>query len=205
VPFKTGANVPLGLELMALEKQDIEDAFLVTVFKVLAENPQMTATQVLEIAQQKGVLLAPTMGRQHSEDLGPLIERELDIASKAGSAADAARNCARSAASTNRVHARRSPGDARAGCARDHAHLRGAARGDRGRQERGLRDRRARSMREVAEINGVPAKLIRDKATVTRSCSRTPRPSRQASMRRRAGDVAGRTERREGRTAPGAA
>jgi hypothetical protein len=83
-PFKTGANVPLGLELMQLEKADIEDAFLVSVFKVLVENPSMTATQVLEIAQQRGVLLAPAMGRQHAEDLGPQIERELDIAAKAG-------------------------------------------------------------------------------------------------------------------------
>jgi hypothetical protein len=39
-PFKTGANVPLGLELMQIEKGDIEDAFLVSVFKVLVENPR---------------------------------------------------------------------------------------------------------------------------------------------------------------------
>ncbi len=79
VPFKTGANVPLGMELMGLEMQDIEDAFLVSVFKLLAENPQMTATQVMEIVQLRATLLAPMMGRQHSEDLGPLIEREIDI------------------------------------------------------------------------------------------------------------------------------
>lgn len=84
MPLKTGANVPLGLELMQLEKQHIDDAFLVSIFKVLAENPQMTATQVLEIAQQKATLLAPVMGQQHSEDLGPLIARELDIAAHAG-------------------------------------------------------------------------------------------------------------------------
>lgn len=82
IPFKTGANIPLGVELMQAEQEDIDDAFLVTIFKVLIDNPQMTATQVLEIAQQKGVLMAPVMGRQHSEDLGPLIARELDIAAK---------------------------------------------------------------------------------------------------------------------------
>lgn len=84
IPFRTGANVPLGVELMQLEKQHIDDSFLVTVFQILMDHPQMTATQVLEITQQKGVLLAPIMGRQHSEDLGPMIERELDIAAKAG-------------------------------------------------------------------------------------------------------------------------
>ncbi|MET0659132.1 MAG: portal protein [Steroidobacteraceae bacterium] len=83
-PLKIGANIPLGLELMQLERQHIEDSFLVSIFKILAENPQMTATQVLEIAQQKATLLAPVMGQQHSEDLGPLIAREIDIAQKAG-------------------------------------------------------------------------------------------------------------------------
>jgi len=81
-PLQMGDNVPLGLELMEVENGEIEDSFLVTIFKILTENPQMTATQVLEIAQQKATLLAPVMGRQHSEDLGPLIGREIDIASR---------------------------------------------------------------------------------------------------------------------------
>lgn len=84
VPLKTGADIPLGIELMGLEKQDIEDAFLTTIFKVLVENPQMTATQVLEIAHERGVLLAPTMGRLHSEDLGVLIPREIQILADSG-------------------------------------------------------------------------------------------------------------------------
>lgn len=78
-PFQSGADVPLGLELMGLERQHIDDTFLTTIFKVLVENPQMTATQVLEIAHERAVLLAPTMGRLHSEDLGQLITREIQI------------------------------------------------------------------------------------------------------------------------------
>lgn len=78
-PLKIGSNVPLGMELMSLEMADIEEAFLVSVFKILSEHPQMTATQVLEIVQLRATLLAPMMGRQHSEDLGPLIEREVDL------------------------------------------------------------------------------------------------------------------------------
>ena len=81
-PLKTGANIPLGLELMQLERQAIEDSFLVSIFKVLAENPEMTATQVLEVVQQKATLLAPVRGRLESEDLGPMTEREIDIVSK---------------------------------------------------------------------------------------------------------------------------
>jgi hypothetical protein len=79
VPFKSGGDIPLGLELMQLEKQHIEDSFLTSVFKVLVENPQMTATQVLEIVHERAVLLAPTMGRMHSDDLGALIVREIQI------------------------------------------------------------------------------------------------------------------------------
>jgi len=81
-PFKTGANIPLGMELMDLERKHIDDSFLVTVFQILADNPQMTATQVLEIVQQKAVLLAPVMGRQQSEDIGPTILREIDICAR---------------------------------------------------------------------------------------------------------------------------
>jgi hypothetical protein len=44
----------------------------------------MTATEAMLRAQEKGALLAPTMGRQQSEFLGPLIERELDILFHAG-------------------------------------------------------------------------------------------------------------------------
>lgn len=35
-------------------------------------------------AQEKGALLAPMMGRQQSEWLGPMITRELDVLSQAG-------------------------------------------------------------------------------------------------------------------------
>jgi hypothetical protein len=79
MPLKTGSNIPLGIDLMGVQKLSIEDAFLVTIFRVLSENPQMTATQVLELVQQKATLLAPAMGRQLSEDLGPMTEREIQL------------------------------------------------------------------------------------------------------------------------------
>lgn len=44
----------------------------------------MTATEVLERAQEKGMLLGPLMGRQQSEFLGPIIEREIDILAERG-------------------------------------------------------------------------------------------------------------------------
>ena len=72
-------NLQFGKELMESERAVINDAFLVTLFQILIETPQMTATEVLERAREKGALLSPTMGRQQSEGLGPQIEREIDL------------------------------------------------------------------------------------------------------------------------------
>ena len=78
-PFGTGARVDIADTKMDQRRQAIDDAFLVTLFQILVETPRMTATEALIRAQEKGMLLTPTMGRQQSEALGPLIERELDL------------------------------------------------------------------------------------------------------------------------------
>ncbi len=83
-PLHTGARVDIGFEMMEQRRKQINDAFLVTLFQILVETPTMTATEVLQRAQEKGALLAPTMGRQQSETLGPLINRELNILAKQG-------------------------------------------------------------------------------------------------------------------------
>lgn len=77
-------NIAIGKELMDDERSVINDAFLVTLFQILMETPTMTATEVLERTREKGILLAPTVGRQHSEYLGPMIERELDVLAEQG-------------------------------------------------------------------------------------------------------------------------
>ena len=77
-------NLAVGKELMDDERTLINDGFLVSLFQILTESPQMTATEVLERAKEKGILLAPTIGRQQSEYLGPSIEREIDVLSQQG-------------------------------------------------------------------------------------------------------------------------
>lgn len=72
-------NVAVGKEMMDDERYAINDAFLVTLFQILVQTPQMTATEVLERAREKGALLSPTMGRFQSESIGPMIEREFDL------------------------------------------------------------------------------------------------------------------------------
>ena len=83
-PLQTGARVDIGMDMMEQRRKVINDAFLITLFQILVESPSMTATEAMLRAQEKGALLAPTMGRQQSEMLGPLIERELDILARAG-------------------------------------------------------------------------------------------------------------------------
>ncbi|MAN64590.1 MAG: phage head-tail adapter protein [Parvibaculum sp.] len=83
-PLNTGGRPDIGEDMMERRRRTINDAFLVTLFQILVDSPAMTATEVLQRAQEKGALLAPTVGRQQSETLGPLIERELGILARQG-------------------------------------------------------------------------------------------------------------------------
>lgn len=74
-------NIQINEKMMEVEQNLINDAFLVRLFQILEETPQMTATEVIERVNEKGILLAPTVGRQQSEYLGPMTHRELDILS----------------------------------------------------------------------------------------------------------------------------
>lgn len=84
VPFQTPSNFQIALEQIQDEREDINDSFFVTLFQILTETPEMTATEVMERVNEKASLLAPTMGRLQSEFLGPLIARELDLLADAG-------------------------------------------------------------------------------------------------------------------------
>lgn len=68
-----------GENLLADEREQTKDAFLVNLFQILMDTPEMTAAEVMERVGERGTLLAPTMERLQSEDLGPTIERELDL------------------------------------------------------------------------------------------------------------------------------
>ncbi|UDL92970.1 head-tail connector protein [Mesorhizobium sp. PAMC28654] len=82
--YGNNGRVDVGKDLMEMERKDINDIFLVTLFQILTDNPQMTATEVIERVREKGALLAPTAGRQQSECLGVLIDRELDLLNEQG-------------------------------------------------------------------------------------------------------------------------
>ena len=77
-------NISVGDAMMNIEREEIAAAFMTDLFQIFMDRPQMTATEVTELAREKGILLSPIMGRQESEFLGPMIEREMDLAAMQG-------------------------------------------------------------------------------------------------------------------------
>lgn len=167
VPFQSGANIQLGAELMQEEKGAINDAFLTTLFQILVQNPNMTATEALIRLQEKGMLIAPAGSRLQSEFLGPLIERELDILHEAGQLPPPPRQLIEAGGRYKVEYL--SPLN-RAMRAEDATAIMNTA------QAVGVLAQLQPSVvhvvdwdaaaREVAEINGLPAKLLLDQETV---------------------------------------
>jgi hypothetical protein len=71
-------DIQISEKMMGEERGIIDDMFLVSLYKVLSEHPDMTATQVIELVNEKGILVAPTLGQQEA-NLGAMIDRELDV------------------------------------------------------------------------------------------------------------------------------
>lgn len=80
-PLVTGGRIDMTESMMDRRRQLIRSAFGVDYFELLVQDrTTMTATEVLERAREKGQLIAPVIGRQQSELLGPMIDREIKIA-----------------------------------------------------------------------------------------------------------------------------
>ena len=85
IPYQTGARFDVAYEELNACRAMIKDALLWSLFQFLEQDQKVqTATWVLERAKEKGILLAPPMGRTQHEGLGPTIGRELDVISAAG-------------------------------------------------------------------------------------------------------------------------
>lgn len=83
IPFESKGNFQIATEMLTDVRNTMRDTFLNSLFQILVQNPNMTATEALIRAQEKGELIAPAMGRQQSEFLGPQIHREIDLLSNA--------------------------------------------------------------------------------------------------------------------------
>lgn len=71
-------------KMMEEEKAILGEGSLTTIFSALVENPNMTATQVVELINQKGIFLAPMAGSMAPDYLGMVIDRELNLAADMG-------------------------------------------------------------------------------------------------------------------------
>jgi hypothetical protein len=79
IPLKLNSGLPITRELINDERELINDAFFVNLFRVLVDAPVASATEVMQRAQEKGQLLEPILGRIQSELLGPMIRREIEL------------------------------------------------------------------------------------------------------------------------------
>ncbi len=101
LPFKTGAgkinfknsldadakvetldikrDIGIGLEMEDRRREQIKWAFFVDLFLMLAQQPKMTATEVLERVNEKMLILGPVLGRLMHELLDPIITRTFAI------------------------------------------------------------------------------------------------------------------------------
>jgi hypothetical protein len=160
--LKLGGNVPLGVELMAMEKADVDDAFLVSLWEMIVSENIETAAQVYELSKMRAINLAPLIGRFDSEDLGPMIHRELDIAGRNGRLPEMPRRLARMGAgykvkNTSPMAKMMRAQDGLA-IVRTFEVAEAAVKLD----PKAINVLRVtESLREVAEINGVPPKLLR--------------------------------------------
>lgn len=83
VPLQTGARLDITLEMANQRRDLIRRAFSLDLVDILLQDrPDMTATEVIERAREKGLLVAPIVGRHQSEKLGPMITREIHIAQR---------------------------------------------------------------------------------------------------------------------------
>lgn len=85
IPMQTGARPDIAQAMIEDSRNQINQGFLITLFEILAQDRrEMTATEVLERAKEKGILLAPVASMLESDYTGVQIERELGILARQG-------------------------------------------------------------------------------------------------------------------------
>lgn len=82
-PLVTNARPDLGYDLMAGVRQRIIASYFINHLNLPQDNPQMTATEVLQRRDENMRLLGPMLSRQNSEFTGPSIERTFSLMMRA--------------------------------------------------------------------------------------------------------------------------
>jgi Bacteriophage head to tail connecting protein len=82
-PVMTGANPGFAERIIELKREGIREGLYINLFQALVQNPQMTATEAIIRANEKGEMLGPA-GAKIEHGLSKAVDREVDIIGRAG-------------------------------------------------------------------------------------------------------------------------
>ncbi len=82
-PIIQAQNPTFAERLMETKRMAVRESLYVNLFQILVDNPQMTATEALIRANEKGEMLGPA-GAKIENGLSNLIDREVDIVGRKG-------------------------------------------------------------------------------------------------------------------------
>jgi hypothetical protein len=83
-PIYNDARIDFGFQAVEEKRQRIRDAFFIDQLKLRQGTPQMTATEVEARVEEALRFMGPVLGRMQSELLRPLIDRVYEIADRLG-------------------------------------------------------------------------------------------------------------------------
>lgn len=82
-PIIQAQNPTFAERLIEAKRMAVRESLYVNLFQILVDNPQMTATEALIRANEKGEMLGPA-GAKIESGLSNLIDREVDIVGRKG-------------------------------------------------------------------------------------------------------------------------
>lgn len=78
------ANLAFALEFIQDQRNVIKEGFCLDLLQMIISKPNMTATEVLQLAQQQATMISPQTTRRESEHLSPVVALEYMYESRAG-------------------------------------------------------------------------------------------------------------------------
>lgn len=82
-PLMTGQRLDFAAEVLKAKREQVKESMYINLFALLVQNPQMSATEAMIRANEKGELLGPA-GSRLQQSLSNMNERELGIMGRRG-------------------------------------------------------------------------------------------------------------------------
>lgn len=80
--LEMGKNMPIGLDMQMVMRQQVEAAFFKNVFSLPVQGRQMTATEILERKEEFLRTIGPVFGRLETDYIGAGVERVFAVMSR---------------------------------------------------------------------------------------------------------------------------